>query len=412
MLNEVAGSYQGFSMINTSSFIDLVTIKGSGHMVPTDRPGQSLQMITNFIMGTRDYNMPANVNMNQAPLKDQYKTTQPMYTRKELDKVYNLPGLTFPITFENYAGYLKASPGNYMHYWMVTSQTSPGSDPLFLWLTGGPGCSGLGALLTELGPFRPNPDNRTLSENVFSWNKFANILFLESPRGVGFSFQNMTENNDTIWDDDRSGDIQNVNLVGMAVGNGELNSIIGSNSLLSDMYYHGYLGTGEWAMLAQCCNTTYQLLPFCPFDQRYYVSSDGSAYPKDPNDACDNLIADKINNVWTEDMLLYSDVYNQNQDCYQQTSYLLGSVRSAKTRQKVVEHTRKFIKQQKDASVTNYVDAYRYNNDNYNPISTDPLGGFPCFGTDAAADYLNQPEVRKALHVPDFLSKTTWGFCK
>uniref|UniRef100_A0A914QKZ1 Serine carboxypeptidase n=1 Tax=Panagrolaimus davidi TaxID=227884 RepID=A0A914QKZ1_9BILA len=177
------------------------------------------------------------------------------------------------------------------------------------------------------------------------------------------------------------------------------------------MYYHGYLGTGEWSMLAQCCNTTYQLLPFCPFDQRYYVSSDGTAYPKDPNDACDNLIADKINNVWTEDMLQYSDVYNQNQDCYQQTSYLLGSVRSAKTRQKVVEHTRKFIKQQKDASVTNYVDAYRYNNDNYNPISTDPLGGFPCFGTDAAADYLNQPEVRKALHVPDFLSKTTWGFC-
>uniref|UniRef100_A0A914Z2G9 Carboxypeptidase n=1 Tax=Panagrolaimus superbus TaxID=310955 RepID=A0A914Z2G9_9BILA len=295
---------------------------------------------------------------------------------------------------------------------MVTSQTSPGSDPLFLWLTGGPGCSGLGALLTELGPFRPNPDNRTLSENVFSWNKFANILFLESPRGVGFSFQNMTENNDTRWDDDRSandaylalkdffsvytefqnrpfyiigesyggvyvpmltslmvqkiqsGEMKNVNLVGMAVGNGELNSIIGSNSLLSDMYYHGYIGTGEWATLAQCCNTTYQMLPFCPFDARYTVSPDGTAIPKDNTSACDNLIADKINNVWTDDMLYYSDVYNQNQDCYQQTSYLLGSIRSAKTRQKVAEHTRKFIKAQKDASVTNYVDAYRYNNDN------------------------------------------------
>lgn len=86
---------------------------------------------------------------------------------------------------------------------LLTSQMNPGSDPLFLWLTGGPGCSGLGALLTELGPFRPNPDNRTLSENPFTWNKFANVLFIESPRGVGFSFQDTTINNDTVWDDDR-----------------------------------------------------------------------------------------------------------------------------------------------------------------------------------------------------------------
>lgn len=42
----------------------------------------------------------------------------------------------------------------------------------------------------------------------------------------------------------QSGDIQGLNLVGMAVGNGELNSIIGSNSLMSDMYYHGYIGKG------------------------------------------------------------------------------------------------------------------------------------------------------------------------
>jgi cathepsin A (carboxypeptidase C) len=461
--SEVAGSHQRFSMSNNSAYIDLVTVKGSGHMVPTDRPGQALQMITNFIYGSRamvNYDTPANVSMDRKPLFPQYTTNYQMITRKDADRVYNLPGLTFPINFDNYAGYLKGVPGNYLHYWLLTSQTSPSSDPLFLWLTGGPGCSGLGALLTELGPFRPNPDNRTLSENVFTWNKFANVLFLESPRGVGFSFQDPTINNDTVWDDDRSandaylalkdffgvypefqnrpfyiigesyggvyvpmltsllvqkiqsGDIKNVNLVGMAVGNGELNSIIGANSLLSDMYFHGYLGTGEWARLKQCCNTTYQLLPLCPFDERYVVAPDGEAYPVDPNDECDILIADKINNVWTEDMLYYSDVYNQNQDCYQQTSYLLGSVRSAKTRQKVVKHTKKLIQKQKDAIVTNYVDAYRYNNDNYNPISTDQLGGFPCFGTDAAADYLNKPEVRRALHVPENNPNINqWAFC-
>jgi serine carboxypeptidase-like clade 2 len=41
--------------------------------------------------------------------------------------------------------------------------------------------------MTEQGPFRPNADN-SLSFNKYAWNTVSNMVFIESPAGVGFSY--------------------------------------------------------------------------------------------------------------------------------------------------------------------------------------------------------------------------------
>lgn len=113
---------------------------------------------------------------------------------KEADKVESLPGQPDGATFEQYSGYVTVDPvaGRALFYYFAQSENSS-SQPLVLWLNGGPGCSSLGnGAMMELGPFRVNSDGKTLSQNKYAWNNEANILFLESPAGVGFSYSNRT----------------------------------------------------------------------------------------------------------------------------------------------------------------------------------------------------------------------------
>lgn len=55
----------------------------------------------------------------------------------------------------------------------------------------GPGCSSIAyGASEEIGPFRINKTASGLVTNKFSWNSVANLLFLETPAGVGFSYTN------------------------------------------------------------------------------------------------------------------------------------------------------------------------------------------------------------------------------
>ncbi|KAJ0021195.1 hypothetical protein Pint_31539 [Pistacia integerrima] len=85
----------------------------------------------------------------------------------ELDKITTLPGQPNGINFSQYSGYVTVDPqaGRALFYYFVESPHNSSTNPLVLWLNG-----------------------------------VANVIFLESPAGVGFSYSN------TSSDYDHSGD--------------------------------------------------------------------------------------------------------------------------------------------------------------------------------------------------------------
>ena len=93
-----------------------------------------------------------------------------------------------------HSGYYKLnSPGavdkNYF-YWMFESRQAPKDAPFILWMTGGPGCSGMLALLNENGPCTIERGVQGFEQvnNTNSWTNAANVLWIDQPAGVGFSF--------------------------------------------------------------------------------------------------------------------------------------------------------------------------------------------------------------------------------
>lgn len=112
--------------------------------------------------------------------------------------ITNLPNLMGTPSYRQFSGYLRASPTHRLFYWFVESQGSPSADPVIVWFNGGPGYSSMEGMLIEHGPFLVQP-NTSLVRNPYAWNRLANVLYIESPAGVGFSYStdNETTTNDT-----------------------------------------------------------------------------------------------------------------------------------------------------------------------------------------------------------------------
>ncbi|CAL5329412.1 unnamed protein product [Camellia sinensis] len=106
------------------------------------------------------------------------------------------------VSFLGFLRYVNVSVGKSdavnLFYYFIESEGNPREDPLMLWLTGGPGCSGFSGLVYEIGPLNFDTENfdgnfPTFVLNPYSWTEVANIIFLDAPVGTGFSYANNWE---------------------------------------------------------------------------------------------------------------------------------------------------------------------------------------------------------------------------
>ncbi|XP_028101415.1 serine carboxypeptidase 1-like [Camellia sinensis] len=125
-------------------------------------------------------------------------------------RIKSLPGFNGTFPSKHYSGYVTINgdiaPSKNLFYYFVVSERNPRDDPVVLWLNGGPGCSSFDGFVYEHGPFnfeagKTEGSLPKLHLNPYSWSKVSNMIYLDSPAGVGFSYSKNT----TIY---KTGDLQ------------------------------------------------------------------------------------------------------------------------------------------------------------------------------------------------------------
>lgn len=325
------------------------------------------------------------------------------------DEITDLPGLPYPPPFKQYSGYLDANGGRHLHYWFTEAETvDPATAPVVFWFNGGPGCSSVFGMLTENGPFRVNDDGQTLIYNPYSWNKIANMIFLESPAGVGYSY---SDDGNYFTDDDQTAQdnyaaVQNffvkfpeylpnplfltgesyagmyvpmlaylivngtnsLNFQAFAVGNGYHDERFNYNSEILFNSYHALNSEAvATSMFTYCCPA---------------VTPNNCNFYDPPNVECSNAVFE----AELQEALSGINVYGVYNPCER-------SVRSGdRYRLKQRRHYPKTWTKEQVDTIKN--------------LRSDP----PCTNSWPERTWIDQPEVRAALHISD-LANWQWDSC-
>jgi len=89
----------------------------------------------------------------------------------------------------SYSGFVTVdvAKDSHMFYWFFPAQNGDVDAPVTIWLQGGPGGSSLFGLFVENGPYSLT-SNLTVYPKPYTWNSKYAMLFIDNPVGTGFSY--------------------------------------------------------------------------------------------------------------------------------------------------------------------------------------------------------------------------------
>ncbi|KAJ3495900.1 hypothetical protein NLG97_g3055 [Lecanicillium saksenae] len=89
---------------------------------------------------------------------------------------------------KSFSGYADVAEDQHIFFWFFEARdVDPNDAPLTVWIDGGPGSSSMIGLFEQLGPCRVDYFGKVYN-NPHSWSRKSNLLFIDQPTQVGFSY--------------------------------------------------------------------------------------------------------------------------------------------------------------------------------------------------------------------------------
>ncbi|CAG2110470.1 unnamed protein product [Medioppia subpectinata] len=295
----------------------------------------------------------------------------------------------------------------------------------------------------EQGPLHVDPNGRQLYPNENSWNRAANMLFLEAPAGVGFSYKmdgKYATDDDQVARDNvaaiecfyrkfpqfktndfylmgesyagiyvptlsvqilnaitnasaapvgSGGGLAGLNFKGFAVGNGYLDQKMLGNSLLTFGYYHGLYDHYVWdALVNSCCP---------PVANGSTVAASRCDFVSNRSAACVSAVS-RASGFIREPGL---NVYNLYADCWSPSDSTFGAILTASVANITGKYSRETFDHRLMIGTLNLTDERPL----LDKLSVTP----PCIDASFVEHWVNDPVVRRDLHIPDAVQQ--WTSC-
>lgn len=330
------------------------------------------------------------------------------------DEVTALPGWSGALPSRWWSGFLEPhGTHKKIHYTFVEKIGDPkaAEAPVVMWTNGGPGCSGYDGLLYEHGPLLISHNGSQLIYNEQTWAKHANMLYIEAPVGVGFSYSSdkadyVTGDNQTATDNhaalvdffSKFPEYQQSELYVSGESYGGVYVPTLSQKIFRDESFPGNMKgflCGNCVFDSACGSST---VPFLyghgALSQDLYdeaVEACGAPYFNRSSDECRRVTNE------AEELSDGLNIYDFYRDCYQSEEQ---RARSASFNPWRVQTDRRHLRQQRLIPRPPHPAV----------AGSPPLNPVPCIDSEGATKYLNREDVKKALHV-EGSTVPYWSLC-